>query len=160
MQQQTVEFRYDIYGSIDELDVSDAQLLREAIHATRLSYAPYSRFHVGAAARLRNGEIVTGANQENAAFPAGICAERVVLATLSSTFPQEPIEVLAVSYHNEQGPSDHPISPCGICRQSLSEYEQLTRHAMRLILGGEHGEVYVVRDASGLLPLGFSSSDM
>ena len=91
---------------------------------------------------MTNGQIVTGANQENASFPAGLCAERVLLAAASSLYPGMPIDTLAVSYDNEQGPSDRPISPCGICRQSLQEFEQSTGRPVRLIMGGQDGKIY------------------
>ena len=111
-------------------------------------------------ARLENGEIVTGSNQENASFPVGLCAERVLLAAASSIYPKVPIETIAISYHNDNGKSDHPISPCGICRQSLLEYESRVNHPIRLILGGMEGKVYVIDNAAMLLPLSFTSEDL
>ncbi|MDP4255034.1 MAG: cytidine deaminase, partial [Bacteroidota bacterium] len=114
MEKKEFAFSFEVYGSADELNRDDAALLRLAREATKKSYAPYSRFRVGAAARLLSGELVTGANQENASFPAGLCAEGVLLATASSLYPGMAIDTLAVSYDNERGPSDRPISPCGI----------------------------------------------
>ncbi len=131
-----------------------------ARRATEKAYAPYSQFRVGAAARLMNGEMLSGANQENAAFPAGLCAEGVLLATASSLYPGVPIDTLAVSYHNERGSSDRPISPCGICRQSLQEFEQRTGHPVRLIMGGLEGKVYIVPQAGLLLPLAFGPDEL
>jgi cytidine deaminase len=119
-------FAYEIYGSIDELNKDDAQLLQEARNVTSDAYAPYSNFFVGAVAKLKNGIIVKGANQENASFPAGICAERVLLSSVSSQHPRSIIESIAISYdnRNSETKSNLPISPCGICRQTLVEYEQ------------------------------------
>src|SRR5882757_9552163 len=109
MNRQTHQFSYDVYDSAEELDSEDAVLLNTAKTATRDAYAPYSHFRVGAAARLRNGQTVTGTNQENASFPAGICAERTLLSVASSLYPGIPIETLAISYDNGNGPSDNPI---------------------------------------------------
>src|SRR5580658_130133 len=132
---------YEEYGSDKELAADDAALLAAARAATIHAYAPYSHFRVGAAARLVNGKIVTGTNQENASFPAGICAERVLLSAVSSLYPDVQIESIAVSYLNEQGQSNRPISPCGICRQSLQEYENRMERSIRLILGGAEGKI-------------------
>jgi cytidine deaminase len=115
---------------------------------------------VGAVARLVNGEVVSGSNQENASFPAGLCAERVLLASASSLFPKIPIQTMAVSYKSENVKSDHPISPCGICRQTLQEYEERVDHPVQLILGGMTGPVYVIDTASRLLPLAFTSEEL
>src|SRR6266852_5256373 len=131
MQKKEYTFSFEVYDSDQELSSTDASLLKEARLATQKAYAPYSHFRVGAAARLLNGEIVSGANQENAAFPAGLCAEGVLLATASSLYPGIGIDTLAVSYVNDRGTSDRPISPCGICRQSLQEFEQRTAHPVR-----------------------------
>jgi cytidine deaminase len=151
---------FELYDSIALLSTADAALLQEAKKATGLAHAPYSRFKVGAAARLISGEIVLGANQENASFPAGLCAERVLLSVASSQYPGIAIDSMAISYVNEQGPADHPISPCGICRQSLLEFEQRMKKPVRLILAGAEGKVYVIPQAGSLLPLAFSAQDL
>ena len=159
MEEQKFEFSYRVYSSIDELDEKDAWLLNKAREVTRLAYAPYSKFFVGAAARLVNGEIVTGTNQENASFPVGICAERVLLSTISSLYPGTPIDTLAISYRSEVVKSDHPISPCGMCRQALQEFENRTG-TIRLILGGMKGKIYIITSSSQLLPLAFTSEEL
>jgi cytidine deaminase len=153
-------FTYEVYDSINELNEADAWLLNEARQGTKNAYAPYSNFQVGAIARLTNGEIVAGSNQENASFPLGLCAERVLLASTSSLYPQVPIASIAISYFNRHGDNSHPITPCGICRQSLMEYENKFGRPIRLILGGMEGKVYVIQDAKTLLPLSFSASDL
>jgi len=156
MNKKQYQFSYDEYNSAQELTASDAALLKTAQQVTANAYAPYSRFRVGAAARLVNGEIVTGTNQENASFPAGICAERTLLSAAASLFPGVAVDVLAISYFNENGPSDQPISPCGICRQSLQEMEQRTGRPIRLIMGSYGGKVFVVAEAGQLMPFGFT----
>ena len=148
------------YDSIEELNEADAWLLNEARAATQFAYAPYSNFNVGAVAKLANGEIVTGSNQENASYPAGICAERVLLSSAASQHPNVAVETIAVSYNNMKGKSDTPISPCGICRQSLAEYQRRTQNLIRIILGGMEGKIFVIENASQLLPLAFSSDDL
>jgi len=158
--QKEFTLRYDEYASDKELVAADAELLSAARKATAHAYAPYSRFRVGAAARLANGVVITGTNQENASYPAGICAERTLLSVAGAQHPGVSIETLAISYHNEKGISDRPISPCGICRQSLQEFEQRTRSAMRVILGGETGKVIVLERAGLLLPFAFSADEL
>jgi cytidine deaminase len=158
--QTEYKFSYEVYDDAAALSVQDKALLGQAREATRLAYAPYSHFRVGAAARMDNGEIVSGSNQENASFPAGLCAEGVLLATASSLFPGMPIETLAISYDNENGPSDHPISPCGICRQSLQEFEQRTGRPVRLLLAGQQGKVCVIPLSGLLLPLAFTAGEL
>jgi cytidine deaminase len=160
MQQHHIKVCFDEYQDINELNEQDASLLNAAREAIDLSYAPYSKFQVGAAARLENGMIVKGSNQENASFPAGLCAERVLLSVCSSIYPGIPIIDMAISYHNQLGVSNKPISPCGICRQSLSEFENRVNHSIRLILGGIQGEIFIIEKAYDLLPLAFSSADM
>lgn len=160
MKENKFEFNYTVFESIDELPEDQKQLLREARNVTENAYAPYSNFQVGAVAKLTNGETVSGSNQENASFPAGLCAERVLIASASSQFPRVPIETMAISYKSENVKSDHPISPCGICRQTLQEYEERVSHPVKLILGGMTGPVYVIDSASRLLPLAFTSEEL
>ena len=148
------------YDSIEELNAEDSWLLTEARSATQFAYAPYSNFNVGAAGRLANGEIVIGSNQENASFPAGICAERVLLSSVASQHLNVTLDTIAISYNNLKGKSDSPISPCGICRQSLAEYQQRTKSPIRLILSGMEGKVQIIENAGQLLPLAFGSEDL
>ncbi|MEO6314710.1 MAG: cytidine deaminase [Chitinophagaceae bacterium] len=160
MNKTSYSFGYEIYDSADDLNKEDAWLLQHAKETAKAAYAPYSNFYVGAAARLINGEIVKGTNQENASYPVGICAERVLLSAAATLHPQVPIESMAVSYRGATVKSDHPIAPCGICRQSLAEYELRVHHPIRLILGGMDGKVFIIEKASLLLPLSFSGSDL
>ena len=160
MHEQKFEFSFEVYDSIDELNADDRQLLIEARNITDKAYAPYSNFHVGAAAKLSNNKIVTGTNQENASYPVGICAERVLLSAISSLYPGIAIETMAVSYQSKKIKSDHPISPCGMCRQALQEFEGRMDKPIRLILSGMEGKVYVIKSASLLLPLAFTNEEL
>jgi cytidine deaminase len=160
MKKDEYKFSFDIYDSIEELSEEDAWLLEEARDVTQHAYAPYSHFQVGAIAKMANGEIVAGSNQENASFPVGLCAERVLLASASSLYPKMPIQSIAISYQSNNGDSDHPIAPCGICRQSLQEYEMRVGHPIRLILGGMEGKVFIIPQSSLLLPLAFTSEEL
>src|ERR1044072_3501921 len=160
MKKQQQSFEYLSYDNISELEESDRPLLQAARKVTEQAYAPYSNFRVGAAMQLANGQVVNGTNQENASFPVGICAESTALSTASSVCPGVAIQTIAVSYHNLEGSSSHPISPCGICRQTLAEYEQRQQQPIRLIMGGQIGRVYIVPASSSLLPLSFSAKDM
>jgi cytidine deaminase len=162
MKEQTFGFQYQVYNNISELAKQDAELLSKARTVTAQAYAPYSNFFVGAVARLSNGDTVTGTNQENASFPVGICAERSLLASAASLFPGKAIDTMAISYDNknENTESDRPISPCGMCRQALLEYEIRTGQAIRLILGGQEGNIYVVETVKHLLPFAFTNKEL
>ena len=160
MKEKKFEFNYTVYENIDELPEAEKNLLTQARDVTEHAYAPYSRFQVGAIAKLANGELIKSSNQENASFPVGLCAERVLLATVSSLYPKVPIESIAVSYKSMEQKSDHPISPCGICRQALQEYEGRINQPVELILGGMEGPVYVIDSATRLLPLAFTSEEL
>lgn len=160
MQKKELRLLFEEYGSGEELTTGDAELLAAARDTTVHAYAPYSHFKVGAAARLVNGAIVTGTNQENASYPAGICAERTLLSVAATQYPGVGIETLAISYFNEQGSSDRPIAPCGICRQSLQEFEQRTGRSMRVVLGGMEGKVLVLPESGLLLPLAFTGDEL
>jgi cytidine deaminase len=160
MQHKEFRLTYQEYASDAELEAGDRHLLDKARDATVHAYAPYSHFRVGAAALLNNGQIVTGSNQENASFPVGICAERVLLSAAASLYPGIPIAAIAISYFNEQGPAERPISPCGICRQSLQEFESRTGQPIRLILGGQTGPIYIIPQSGSLLPIAFAPDDL
>ena len=149
-------FSFEVYESAEDLPAEEKTLLNKAREAVHTAYAPYSGFKVGAAALLANGEIITGANQENASFPAGLCAERVVLAMAGATRPGMAIRKLAISYRPSSGAADRPIAPCGICRQSLQEFSQRTGSAISLTLAGMERKAYIVPDAADLMPLAFT----
>jgi cytidine deaminase len=155
MEKKNIQFDISVYKSVDELTAEDKMLITAARASTKLAYAPYSHFHVGAVAMLNNGEMVNGSNQENAAYSVSVCAERTLLSSDSLLFPQIPIKTMAIAYHNINGKSDVPISPCGVCRQSMIEYQDRANQSIRLILSGMEGEVFIVDSASSLLPLSF-----
>ncbi|MEP6683237.1 MAG: cytidine deaminase [Parafilimonas sp.] len=153
------KFSFEEFDDIKSLSKDDADLLKQARKATKNAYAPYSNFYVGVAALLSNGEIITATNQENASFPAGLCAERVLLSAVASLHPKTTIKTISISYKNMNGTSEHPISPCGICRQSFVEYEERFKKPIRLILAGLEGKVIIIQSVSSLLPLSFSAKD-
>ena len=161
MARHTHQFEFEVLDHEVELEDTDRYLLQKAKETTEQAYAPYSRFHVAAAARLTSGDIVCATNQENASYPVGICAERALLSTLSATHPNIPIDTIAITYLNHAtGNSNTPASPCGLCRQTLFEYEQRMGHPIRLILAGETGKVLVVKSIGDLLPFGFGPDDL
>ena len=160
MKKEEYSFSFEVYNSIDDLLPGDARLVSEARNVTANAYAPYSHFNVGAVAKLANGQTVIGTNQENAAYPVGICAERVLLSSAATLFPNMAIDTMAISYDNKNGKSNHPISPCGICRQTLMEYEERVKQPIRLILSGLEGKIYIIKKASQLLPLSFGGDDL
>lgn len=139
-----------------ELPDDDRRLVALARQATYRSYAPYSRFHVGAAIRLDNGEIVSGSNQENAAYPSGLCAERTAAYWAHSTYPDARFDTIAIA---ARGTDDEevidPISPCGACRQALIEYEALADRPLKVILAGRE-RIYILPSLRSLLPLAFT----
>ena len=141
---------------MDELTVEERSLIESAMEGTNRSYSPYSHFHVGAALKLQNGEIFIVCNQENAAFPSGICAERSALFAAGAQYPDQPVIMLAIAARNEEGVfTEHPVSPCGPCRQVLIETETRFRHPVRILLYGQRC-VYVVDGIKELMPLSFT----
>jgi cytidine deaminase len=160
MKENNFEFRYQVFDDISELSEMDARLLNEARSVTKQAYAPYSNFHVGAVAMLANGQIVSGTNQENASYPVGICAERVLLGIVATLYPNVAIESIAVSYNSENVKTDHPISPCGMCRQALVEYENRLNNPIRVILSGQEGKVLIINSVNSLLPFAFTSTEL
>ena len=146
---------YVVYDNFDELEPQDAELLRKAHEATRSSYAPYSKFHVGAAARMANGEIVTGCNVENAAYPSGLCAERVALFAAQAKYPNMPISALAVVAYSESKVIAEPVAPCGACRQVMVEVEHLSKRPLRVFCQGETGPIMAFDGIESLMPFVF-----
>ena len=143
----------------DELQQEDQELIDCAIKATNNSYARYSNFHVGAALRLEDGRVVIGANQENAAFPSGLCAERTAVFAAQAQHPEQPIKTLAIAARNANGFLKEPISPCGPCRQVILEVEDRYKQPVRILLYGTDG-VYVIDSVKDLLPFCFVDANM
>ena len=146
---------YTVYESEAELDPKDVELLRLAHEATKSSYAPYSKFHVGAAARLANGKFVTGCNIENAAYPSGLCAERVALFAAQAQYPDVAVESLAITARSGSKTIDEPVAPCGGCRQVMVETEQRSKQPLRVLCQGETGPVFVFDGIASLMPFIF-----
>lgn len=159
MRHKTIEIKYTECDSIDELTISDAILVRKAREASKNGWAPYSNFHVGAAIILENGEIITGNNQENAAYPSGLCAERVTLFSANANYPDSPIVAMAISAFNKNGLTLQSIKPCGACRQSILESETRFGTPIRLILDGSEA-IMVVDGIGNLLPLSFGKESL
>jgi len=154
MKQQTSQFQYKEYQHLEELSESQRQLVTGAMEAARKAYAPYSSYHVGAALRLKDDTVVTGNNQENAAYPSGLCAERVALFYAGARFPEQAVTSMAVVALQNGSPQDEPVSPCGGCRQVLLEKESLGKEPIEVILYGS-GRIWVISRARDLLPLPF-----
>lgn len=157
MKEKKIETTINVY-KFDELPENDQQLIKAAKEATSRSYAPYSKFCVGAAIRLENNEVVTGTNQENAAYPSGLCAERTAMFYANSTFPNVAPTTLAIACKIESGFLESPLSPCGACRQVLLESESRYKQPIRVLLYGENG-VYELENVRKLLPLAFDNAD-
>lgn len=143
----------------EELDPTLAQLVDIAKAKTQDAYCPYSHFHVGAAVLLADGQIIKGANQENAAYPSGLCAERTALFAANANHPQTPVVALAIACYTEGHFTYEPGSPCGACRQVMTETEHRFQQPMRIVLYGEK-ECYIFQSASDLLPLIFVSDNL
>lgn len=148
------------YTSKEDLPAADRALLNAALEAVDNAYAPYSRFHVGAAIRLADGTVVKGNNQENIAYPSGLCAERVAIFSAAANHPGVAVEAVAVCSKATDFAMNHPVTPCGGCRQALHEYEARQPDGIRLILYGESGEVWVVPSVRSLLPLTFEEDGL
>ena len=153
-----LEVPLELYETEAELPETERTLLTQARQATHTAYAPYSRFHVGAAVRLDDGTIVTASNQENAAFPSGSCAEQSLIFWVGANHPGKKMEALAVVARPGEGEMYRAVSPCGACRQALLEYENRQGQPLRLLMLGEKpGEVLVSPSVAGLLPVKFDS---
>lgn len=158
MEQKTFNTQFTLYENINDLPSDDFNLMQSAGKAISNSYAPYSQFHVGAAILLANGVIVIGNNQENAAYPSGMCAERVAIWAASSQYPNEIIKKIAISVKSSIKIVDKPVSPCGACRQTLLEYEVKQKEPIEVFFTGEVGIVVKAHSLSDLLPFAFDQS--
>ena len=156
MNKKSINVEYSEFTSLNELEEKDVVLINKAIEIAKKSYSPYSKFPVGAAVLLDNGEIFTGNNQENIAYPSGTCAERTVLNYVHGNFPDNKIKVIAVTAL--AATSNIPISPCGFCRQVIVEMEMNQKEKIKVILHKMGGSTYVFDSALSLLPLAFEDS--
>lgn len=158
MKQLLLQSAINVYANEQELAAADAALLQSAKKAALDAYAPYSHFKVGAAALLQNGRVVIGSNQENAAYPLGLCAERTALFAAGAQYPGVPIVKLAVTIISQQQNIDRPVPPCGSCRQVIYEYENRYETDIAVLLQGDSGEVYAFPTIKTILPLLFDST--
>lgn len=152
----TISTEFEVYDSEKDLSTSENALLQKAKEALKNAYAPYSNFLVGAAVLLENSEIVIGNNQENAAYPSGLCAERVAIFHASATYPGIAVKAIAVCCKAPGSVLEIPVPPCGSCRQVIAEYETKSGKPIRIIMQGEKGKVYVSNSIESLLPLMFN----
>ncbi len=160
MTEKEIKFSLRVFETAAELSAEDKALMQQAQEALDNAYAPYSKFRVGAAVLLQNGKVVTGTNQENASYPVGICAEGTALGAASSLFPNVAIRKIAITVKSETHVVDHPVAPCGICRQRLLEYENRYNQPIEIIIMGEEGKVYSIATVKDILPLYYSKSDL
>ncbi|PVX59329.1 cytidine deaminase [Hallella colorans] len=158
MRQVNITINID-FCSMEELTRDERELIQMAIDATKNSYAKYSKFYVGAAVRLEDGQVFIGANQENAAFPSGLCAERTAIFSAQANSPGQAITTLAVAARNNFGPLDNPVTPCGGCRQVMLEMEDRYQRDVKVLLYGKKG-IYRVKSVKDLLPLSFVDANM
>ncbi len=156
----TISVAYNEVSDISELEEEDRELLKEAWEASESAYAPYSKFHVGAAVRLANTMTFRGNNQENGAYPSGICAERVAVFSASAMYPGVPITTIAVVAKTEVFKLSNPVTPCGACRQVISEYEMLSGQPIRILLQGNSGKIWILNGIENLLPLMFHGGEL
>lgn len=155
MKEISITTQFTVFDSIKELPKDVCNLMEEAIAVRKKAYAPYSKFRVGVAVLLDNGKIVLGSNQENAAYPSGLCAERIAIFYAGSVYPEAKILKMAITAASDSGKTTTPIPPCGSCRQSIAEYEIKQDTPIEIYFMGEEGEVNKSASLKNLLPLMF-----
>ncbi|WP_396210907.1 cytidine deaminase [Flavobacterium sp.] len=160
MKEININTTISVFNGINELTEEIQNLMSQAIETRKNAYAPYSNFRVGAAILLDNGKIVLGSNQENAAYPSGLCAERVAIFQAGAIYPNAKIVKLAITAASDTNPTLFPIPPCGACRQSIAEYEFKQDTPIEIYFMGESGEVYKSNSINNLLPLSFDKTSL
>jgi cytidine deaminase len=158
MKNITITTELSVYNSLTELPVTTQKLMEQAVGSRKKAYAPYSKFKVGAAILLDNGQIILGSNQENAAYPSGLCAERVAIFYAGSMYPDAKIIQMAITAASDTNKTEAPIPPCGACRQSIAEYEIKQEQAIEIYFMGESGDIYKSTSLKNLLPLMFDKN--
>lgn len=158
MNEINITTKFAVYNSINDLTEDVKSLMEKAISIRKKAYAPYSQFRVGAALLLDNGQIVLGSNQENAASPSGLCAERVAVFQAGAIYPDAKIIKLAISAASDISSTTTPIPPCGACRQAIAEYEIRQEKAIEIYFMGETGVIYKSDSLENLLPMMFSKN--
>ncbi len=155
-----IEIAFETFATVDDLPLADKALVDMAKEATRTAYAPYSNFWVGVAVLLSNGTITKGSNQENAAYPSGLCAERVAFFNIGVMFPTETIVAVAVVARGANEVQFTPVTPCGACRQVMVEYEQKQHVPIRIIFQDLDKQYYILPNITSLLPFQFSALNL
>jgi len=158
MKQLEVTTSFTVYDSASELSPEIQSLMKQAVESRKKAYAPYSKFRVGAALLLENGEVVLGSNQENAAYPSGLCAERVAIFHAGAVHPEQTVKHIAISAASDTAPTTSPIPPCGACRQAIAEYETKQEAPIEIYFMGDSGPVYKSDSLRNLLPLMFDKN--
>jgi len=158
MKEISITATFQVFNAIDELSEKAQSLMVQAIAIRKKAYAPYSKFKVGAAILLDNGKVVLGSNQENAAYPSGLCAERVAIFQAGTLYPEAKIIKIAISAASDTNITNTPIPPCGGCRQSISEYEIKQEAPIAIYFMGETGAIYKSESIKNLLPLMFDKN--
>lgn len=158
MPNNSLTITYEEYSSFDELNAPDQELCNEAIKAMATSHSPYSQFRVGAAVKLQSGKIVYGSNQENVAYPSGLCAERVALFTVGSAFPDDKIVSMAITAHTDHFQIKEPVTSCGACLQVMAEYEKKQSHPIDVLFYCKSGPVIKMNGIKSLLPFAFAET--
>jgi cytidine deaminase len=155
MRNITITSQFSAYSSLQELPTDIQNLMEQAVSVRKNAYAPYSKFRVGAAILLDNGQIVLGSNQENAAYPSGLCAERVAIFHAGAIYPEAKIIKMAITAASDTNTTISPIPPCGACRQSIAEYETRQDTPIEIYFMGETGDIYMSESLKNLLPFMF-----
>lgn len=158
MKKVKVTSSFNIYNNISELPAIEQTAMQKAIDMLKNVYAPYSKFYVGSGVITESGNLYGGCNQENASYPLCICGERVALFNAGANEPHTPIKILAIACHNPRNKIEEPVSPCGACRQVISEFEKRHNQSFPILLKGDSDLIYRINSGADLLPLGFDSS--
>ncbi len=158
MHDHKISTKFTVFDSSKELSVSEQDLLEKAIAARDCAYAPYSGFKVGASVLMQNGDVFSGNNQENAAYPSGICAERVAIWSAMAALPDGKIQKIFISARSIKTLVDRPVAPCGACRQAIAEYETKQRDDIEIFFTGEVGEIVKAHSIKDLLPWMFDNT--
>ena len=156
MTSKEIKIAYKEYEGLEELEQKDRELAQAAIDATAQAYAPYSKFNVGAAVLFQDGEIIKGANQENAAYPSGLCAERTALFYASASRPEKAMTAIAMAASQNGELLETPVTPCGACRQVMAQYQLKSKLPMQVLLVGAH-KIWKFEKVDDLLPFIFDS---
>ena len=155
MTEHEIKIKFEEYTSIAELDKADSDLCAEAVKAMKNSHSPYSKFRVGTALLLQSGRVVYGSNQENVAYPSGLCAERVALFNWGANYPKDPIEAMAITASTDEFELSQPVGSCGSCLQVMAEYEKKQNKQIKYILFCNNGPVRIVTGIESFLPFLF-----